>query len=101
MNLSQNPHLLKTDVSSRFFFTPENLLENIDKLGPWSAYGLASKALQHYFPDAYDEDCDISEEVKLLDKLECQYWHDVIVKYHNEVGYVAPNGFNTDAVNEF
>lgn len=93
----------KTDVSSRFLFTPENLLDNLERLGPWSAYGLASEALQHYFPDAYDEDgyCDTCEEVKLLDKLGCQYWQDAIIKYHKEVGYVAPNGFDPDAVNEF
>ena len=99
----RQPHLPQTNVSSRFLFTPENLLHNLERLGPWSAYGLASEALQHYFPDAYDEDgyCDTCEEVKLLDKLGCQYWHDAIIKYHKEVGYVAPNGFNPDAVNEF
>ena len=43
-------------TEDRFLFTPENLLENLHKLGPWSAYGLASVALQHYFPDEYDED---------------------------------------------
>ena len=102
-NEELNPALRQTDVSSRFLFTPENLLENIDKLGPWLAYGLASEALQHYFPDDYDEDgyCDTAEEVKLLDRLGCQYWHDAIVKYQNEVGYVAPSGFDPDAVNEF
>ena len=102
-NEELNPALRQTDVSSRFLFISENLLENIDKLGPWSAYGLASEALQHYFPDDYDEDgyCDTAEEVKLLDRLGCQYWHDAIVKYQNEVGYVAPSGFDPDAVNEF
>lgn len=84
-----------------FLFTPDNLLENIHRLGPWSCYGLASKALQHYFPESYDEDgyCDVAEEAKLLSKLRCNYWEDVIVKYHKEVGYV--NGFDPDRVNEF
>lgn len=48
LNEELNPVLRQTDVSSRFLFTPENL----------------------------------------LDKLGCQYWHDVIVK-------------NPDAVNEY
>jgi hypothetical protein len=85
-----------------FTFTPENLIDNIDKLGRWSAYGLAVDALQHYFPDDYeDEDNapDVEQEVKLLDKSGCQYWHDLVVKYHKEVGYKGP--FNPDAVNEF
>lgn len=87
----------------KFQFTPENLLDNLHKLGPWSSYHLASIALQHYFPDAYNEEgnCDIAEEVKLMDKLGCNCWADVIVKYHQEVGYVAPNGFDPLCVNEF
>jgi hypothetical protein len=91
------------NVSSRFLFTPGNLLENLEKLGPWSAYGLAVEALQHYFPDAYDEDeyCDTAKEVEMLYKLGCNSWQDAIIKYQKEVGYVAPNGFNPGAVNEF
>jgi len=102
-NKNQEQPLRETCVGGSFFFTPENLLSNLDKLGPWSTYGLAVEALQYYFPDSYDENgyCDSMEEVKLLDKLECQYWSDAVVKYQNEVGYVRPNGFNPDAVNEF
>lgn len=89
---------------SDFLFTSENLIENIEKLGPWSAYGLASSALMHYFPDAYDEDGNCKEgtimEVELCYKLGCAYWQDVIIKFQNEVGYNAPDGFNPDAVNE-
>lgn len=88
-----------------FVFTPNNLLDNIDKLGPWSQYGLAAEALAHYFPEEYDEDgnCkgDVNREVELLDQLGCQYWVDAVIKYQNEVGYKAPNGFNPDAVNEY
>jgi len=86
----------------KFIFTPDNLLDNLDKLGAWSAYGLASSALLHYFPDEYDEngDCSIQREVELVEKLGCHSWQDVIIKYQNEVGYDAPNGFNTDCVNE-
>lgn len=92
-----------TDKDKRFQFTPENLIENIHRIGAWSAYGLASCALQHYFPESYDEGgyCDPMDECKLLEKLGCQYWEDVIVKYQKEVGYNAPQGFDTDCVNEY
>jgi hypothetical protein len=87
----------------RFIFTHENLLANIDKLGAWSAYGLASEALRHYFPDEYDEDgnCDTMREVELMAKMGFSKWQDAIIKYQKEVGYVAPDGFNTEVVNEF
>ena len=102
VNEAQQPALNKGAVSSRFLFTPANLIENLDKIGPWSAYGLATTALQHYFPESYDEEgnCPIIEEVKLMNKLGCEYWHDAIIKYHKEVGYIAPNGFDRDVVNE-
>lgn len=83
--------------------TPENLIENIEKIGPWSIYGLATYALQHYFPNEYDEDdsCDTQREVQLLYELGFDCWQDVVIKYQKEVGYNAPYGFNPDAVNEF
>lgn len=83
----------------KFIFTPENLIENIDKLGPWSSYGLASTALQHYFPEEYDENgyCDTFREADLLKKIGFTYWQEVVVKYQKEVGYAM---FNPDAVNE-
>ena len=89
--------------NNTFIFTTENLLANLDKLGAWSAYGLASEALQYYFPDSYDEngDCDTMREAELLTELGCKYWQDAIIKYHNEVGYIAPNGFNPMCVNEY
>lgn len=86
-----------------FIFTPENLIENIDKVGAWSSYGLAETALKHYFPEEYDEDdhCPTMKELELVGKLGCNSWHDVIIKYQKEVGYDAPNGFNPKAVNEY
>lgn len=84
-----------------FVFTPENLLANIHKLGPWSCYGLASDALRHYFPEEYeDEDNQPStlHECSLLEKLGCEYWQDAVVKYHKEVGYKG--AFNPVCVNE-
>lgn len=87
----------------RFVFTPENIIANIDRLGAWSAYGLASVALQHYFPKEYDEngDCSTRREMELAEKLKCKYWRDVIIKYQTEIGYNAPNGFNPEQVNEY
>lgn len=84
----------------QFVFTSENLLDNLDKLGGWSAYALACEALQHYFPEEYDENghCEIQREVELTEKLECNTWVDLIKKFHAEVGYKS---FNPDVVNEF
>lgn len=83
--------------------TPKNLLENIHLIGPWSIYGLASKALKHYFPKEYNKDgsIDVFKEVKLLDKINCSQWKDVVIKYHKEVGYKNGKGTNLNAVNEF
>lgn len=82
---------------------PKTLIKNLPKIGPWSTYGLASEALQHYFPEAYDEDgyCSAYNEIQLLPLLGCEYWEDVVIKYQKEVGYKAPNGFNPKAVNEY
>ena len=85
---------------TEFVFTAENLLDNIEKLGGWSAYGLASIALEHYFPSEYNEDgeCSLQREIELMSDLGCQYWCDAIKKYHTEVGYT---GFDPRAVNEY
>ena len=90
-------------TNDKFKFTPKNLIKNLDKLGAWSSYGLASSALQHYFPKEYSEDkyTSTQREVKLLEKLGCNYWQDVIIKYHTEVGYKAPELANTDYVNAY
>lgn len=73
----------------KFVFTKENLIDNINKLGPWSAYGLASEALRFYFPDEYndDEDTSTAREAELLIEMGFKYWTDVIEKYHKDVGY--------------
>lgn len=85
-------------------FSPKNLLENISKLGTWSAYGLASEALQHYFPEEYDEDgyCSVSREVELMNQLGLNNWSEVIIKFHSEIGYKCEGEFfNEKAVNEY
>lgn len=92
-------------VMGGFLFTPENLLENLEKLGGWSSYGLACIALAHYFPDIYDDEDgrsgpDVLEEIKLIEEIGCKTWHDVIIKFQTEVGYDAPNGFNPIFVND-
>jgi len=81
-------------------FTPKNLIKNIKKLGAWSVYGLASEALQYYFPDEYDEHdfCESKREVELLESLGCNYWQDVVIKYQKEIGYKS---FCDGYVNEY
>ena len=84
-------------------FTPQNLIQEIKKIGAWSAYGLATEALQYYFPEEYNEDGDCIEgakkECELLYKLDCNSWQDVIIKYQNEIRYKCKE-FNQIAVNE-
>ena len=87
----------------KFQFTTDNLLANLDKLGTWSSYGLASSALMHWFPSEYDENdnCDVNREIELMQSIGCNSWQDVIVKYHTEIGYQVEGGvFNPIAVNE-
>jgi ABC-type antimicrobial peptide transport system ATPase subunit len=83
-------------------FTPENLLSNLDKLGAWSLYGLATDALKHYFPDEYDEYgyCETRREIELVYKLGCKSWNDVVIKYHNEISYDSDYLSNDLFVNE-
>ena len=97
-------------MKSSIEFTEQNLIDNIEKLGPWSSYGLAVEALRHYFPQEFDlsEDGDFFhqkgtlEEVKLMEKLGCHYWHELVIKYHNEFGFKGnENGaFDKRCVNE-
>lgn len=97
-------HELKIASSDRvdFSFTPENLLDHLGQLGAWSTYGLASSALEHYFPEEYKNGCASTDrEVELLIKLGGKSWEDVIIKYHNEVGYTAQVLSNTDFVNAY
>ena len=83
-------------------FTPENLIENLPNIGPWSAYGLASSAIQHYFPEIYDEYnyCEVEKEVEKMKYMGFDYWHDVIKKYHEEIGYTMEELSNKEYVNE-
>lgn len=90
-------------IKTQLQITPENLIENIEKIGAWSIYGLATEALQYYFPREYDENdcCDTQREVQLLQELGFNCWQDVVIKYQKEVGYKVPDDFNLAAVNEF
>lgn len=86
-----------------FQFTPKNIIKNIDKIGPWSAYGLAVEAIEHYHPSVKrikDFQKKLEKQVYFSHKRGFS-WHDWIIKYQKEVGYYAPKGFNKSAVNEF
>jgi hypothetical protein len=90
-------------IHEPFVFTPENLIENIKKIGPWSAFGLAEEAMFYYFPHIKrmrDTGKQIAEMAR-ISTLFSMYWKDWIIKYQKEVGYNAPNGFDTGCVNEF
>lgn len=80
-------------------FTRENLLESLDKLGPWSTYFLAVQSLQHYFPDCDFEENSVEQDVQKLRELGCDTWQDAIIKYHTEIGYKGP--LVTTFVNEY
>ena len=90
-------------MNKQFVFTPENLIKNIKKIGPWSAFGLAEEAMFHYFPHIKrmrDTAKQIGEMARISSLFEMD-WGDWIVKYQKEVGYDAPNGFGREYVNEF
>ena len=82
-------------------YTPENVIQNLENIGPWSSYYLAEVALKHYFPDEIFDglNWDSSRMVELADEIGCRYWQDVIIKYHEEVGYKSSD-FSTEYVNE-
>ena len=88
-----------------FIFTPENLLNNLYRLGAWSSYGLACEALKYYFPDYKDKaekhEQDIKLEVELLESLGCFDWQGLIIKYHKEIGYKRELLSNKEMVNEY
>jgi hypothetical protein len=91
-----------TELKESICFTPDNLIDNLDKLGPWSTYGLASEALKHYFPEVYDNEDNppsIHQEGHLVEEIGCKSWEDVIRKYHQEVGYTG--NFDPGIVNKF
>jgi hypothetical protein len=84
-----------------FKFTPENLFDNLDRLGGWSMYALAEEAMFHYFPNLkrikspgkqIQRMCEISNEYGM------DWWIDWIILYHLDVGY---KNFNSDYVNGY
>ena len=94
--------VMKTkNVKKCFVFTPKNILKNLNRLGAWSTYGLASFALKHYFPKSYTHDVLPQNEVKLLTIIGCKEWREAVVKYHTEIGYTYADLSNTDYVNAY
>ncbi len=92
------------EQQEKFQFTTDNLLANLDKLGAWSSYGLASSALLHWFPSEYDENdnCDTNREIELMQSIGCNSWQDVVRKFHSEIGYKPEDGnFSPMAVNAY
>ena len=85
---------------AQFIFTPDNLLDNLEKVGAWSIYGLASIAIKHYFPEIYDKDgyCPTAKEADCLVKMGFCTWDQIVVKYHKEIGYKE---FSPTYVNEY
>lgn len=93
---------MKDLTKDEFVFTPDNLLDNLHRVGYKSTYGLASIAIAHYYPEIgelEDPIFRINKEVAAIEKLGCKTWEDVITKYHTEVGYKGP--FKTESVNEY
>jgi len=93
---------MNTTKQQNFIFTPDNLLDNLDKLGAWSSYGLACEAFEYYFPEYKEKrdknKDDIYFELKLLERLRCNNWQCAIIKYHKEIGY---KNFREGMVNEY
>ena len=90
-------------MKKQFVFTPENLIKNIKKIGPWSAFGLAEEAMFHYFPHI-KRMRDTAKQITEMARVSVvvgMCWEDWIVKYQKEVGYDAPGGFSIEYVNEF
>lgn len=86
-------------------YTPQELIDELPNIGPWSAYYLAEIALIHYFPEIKPKSehdyIDVMILVEKLHELGCNYWHDVIKKYQEEVGYSPKGGvFCSSLVNE-
>lgn len=69
--------------------TIDNLSEklNTSEIGGWSVFYLAEKALVYYFPDLEDENFNIERYLSCLHKLGFEYWNEVAIKYHDEVGF--------------
>lgn len=85
----------RSDNHKEFVCTPENIIDNLYKLGAWSAFYLAEIAIKHYHPEV----TEISDMVKLkCDGKENTYWEDWIEKYQKEIGYKGR--FHSDYVNE-
>lgn len=75
-------------------FTPENLIENMDKLGPWSARVLFEEAMEHYFPEEWGDGPKDWLFLELPEQLGCETWQDVVRKYHTEIGYSTLAGID-------
>lgn len=76
-------------------FTPENIVENLDKIGPWSMYYLAEIAFYHFFQDEMEPKDTVERLQFMADKGD---WPGMVKKYAAEVGYTK---FKKGCVNRF
>lgn len=85
-------------------FTSENIIDNIEKIGPWSLYGLAEEAIHHYKPwikYVQDPNKKITYQINAMVKMGCNTWGEMVIKYQKEVGYGDAREFNPDYINEY
>lgn len=80
-----------------FVFTPENLIDNLDKIGGWSLLSLSETAIAYYHPHLKPK--DEFERMDIVQMINAEPdWYDVVKRYHLEIGYTTE--INPDVVNE-
>jgi hypothetical protein len=85
-------------MKDKFVFTPDNLIDNYDKVGPWSNCYLAEIAIRYYEPRFNKLQRELRMgDVQLMAHL-CDEWQTIVWLYHLDVGYKSfPDGY----VNEY
>ena len=80
--------------------TPENLINNMQQLGPYSRFYLAEVAFKHYYGwyrGMYE--IDPVQAINEMSEKEPD-WDKLIERYHQEEGYTE-HSLNPDFVNKF
>jgi hypothetical protein len=86
-----------------FQFAPDNLLDNLNRLGPWSQFALAEEAIYYYYPRIKRMTNTIKQIQAMADLcLEYDmYWVDWIITFQMDKGYKRNAGFSRDYINEW